>query len=63
MAKLSFGKYKNISIEFVNSSYLKWLLESDWFEDQYPEDFEAVEEEWNTRNYEQSHFYQDKVHI
>ena len=61
--KLPFGKYKNISLELIPSGYLKWLLEQDWFEEKFSDEFTAVEEVMSTRDYEQSHFYEDKVHI
>ena len=63
MAKLCFGKYVNISIDFINSGYLKWLVDEDWFDEKYPEHAEAVEDELNKRDHEQSHFYKDKVHV
>lgn len=61
--RFSFGKYKDISVEFVNSGYLKWLLDQDWFEEKYPDDYEFVVEEHGRRDDEQSHFYGDKVYI
>lgn len=61
--KLPFGKYKGIHIDFVNSGYLKWLCDQDWFMDKFPEELNTVEEELNRRDYEDGHFYEDKVHI
>lgn len=59
--KLPFGKYKNVSIEFINSGYLKWLLGEDWFHDKYSEIADAVEEEYARRGDNSEHFYEDKV--
>lgn len=61
--RLPFGKYKNISLELVPSSYLKWLLEQDWFEEMFESEFSVVVDEMNKRGYEQSHFYEDKIHL
>lgn len=66
MSKLSFGRYSRnggVDIMFINSGYLKWLMDEDWFPDKYPNDFNAVEEELNRRDYEHDHFYEDKVKI
>lgn len=61
--RLTFGKYKDISIDFVNSGYLKWLIEQDWFEEKFQDQWDGVTDELSTRDYEQAHFYADKVHI
>lgn len=60
--KLPFGKYKNISIEFVNSGYLKWLLTQDWFLEKEKECL-AVEKELKIRDMNNDHFYEDKMKI
>jgi len=68
--KLNFGKYgpKNfppngISIEFVNSGYLKWLIDEDWFLRDSRNELLccAIEEELKLRDMNNDHFYQDKV--
>jgi len=66
--KLPFGKYgpskkfpSGVDIVFINSSYLKWLLEQDWFIDSDSDLVLAVEEELRLRDADNSHFWRDKV--
>lgn len=66
--KMPFGKYgpsslnpKGVSLEFINSGYLKWLLEQDWFIMKDDALVLAVEHELKLREKDSSHFYQDKV--
>jgi hypothetical protein len=61
--RFSFGKYKGISIEFVNSGYLKWLLGEEWFHDEYEELVVEVAEEYDRRTDNSEHFYKDKVKV
>lgn len=62
--KMPFGKYKNISLEFINSGYLKWLLQQDWFLNNYDDHLIiCVEMELNVRDLDGSHFYEDKVKL
>jgi len=63
MAKMPFGKYKGISLEFINSGYFKWLLDQAWFLGQSRNELLicAIEEEMNLRDADNSHFYKDKV--
>lgn len=61
MDHFSFGKYKGTNVVFVNSGYLKWLLDQDWFPEH--RDYDMVEEEINRRDHEFDHFYEDKVQV
>jgi hypothetical protein len=70
--KMSFGKYgpKNfppngVSIEFINSGYLKWLLEQDFFiTDKSKEPlYLDIQEEMNQRDINNDHFEKDKVKL
>lgn len=69
--KMPFGKYgpKNfppngLDICFINSGYLKWLIEEDWFIMKQDENLViAVEKELEEREMGNDHFYEDKVKI
>jgi len=62
--KMPFGKYKNVSICFINSGYLKWLMGQDWFVMERDEnEVIAVEKELEMRDADDSHFYRDKVNV
>ena len=64
MAKMTFGKYRGFDIAFINSGYLKWLIDQDWFVMKTPENLVvAVEKELKERDRGKSHFYDDKVDI
>ena len=55
-SKLPFGKFKGQSLAEIPSSYLSWLLEQDWFEDEYVSLFDDVQEENRWREETGSHF-------
>jgi len=57
MSILPFGNHKGQDIESIPSDYLKWLLESDWFDKKYPELVEEVEDELKYRDDWDKHFY------
>jgi len=61
--KIPFGKYKGVDICFINSNYLKWLIEQEWFfmPKRNEELVVAVEKEYEWRENTGAHFYQDKV--
>lgn len=68
--KMTFGKYgpahfspNGVSIEFINSGYLKWLMQADWFiMSTKHEDLRcAVEAELVNRDDWDAHFWKDKV--
>ena len=61
--KMPFGKYKGIDIIFINSGYLRWLLNEDWFISKDDDLVLAVEKELELRDMDDSHFYEDKVNI
>jgi len=69
MMKMKFGKYgprnfppDGADIVFINSDYLRWLLDSDWFLLNRPEEEAlAVEKELEERTFNHSHFFLDKV--
>ena len=64
MMKMPFGKYRGIDLVFINSGYLKWLIEQDWFVMRPDETMVlAVEKELGERERGMSHFYDDKVHV
>lgn len=56
MSVLFFGKYKGQDIESVPSVYLMYLLESDWFEEKYPEFVKEIDEEIGYRDDWSKHF-------
>jgi uncharacterized protein (DUF3820 family) len=61
--KIPFGKYKGVDICFVNSGYLKWLIEQEWFfmKKEHEDFVVVVEKELEWRENTGAHFYQDKV--
>jgi len=61
--RMPFGKYKNVDLVFINSGYLKWLLEQDWFIEKDNDLVLAVEEELRLRDADGSHFWKDKVRV
>jgi len=59
-----FGKYRDIELCFINSGYLKWLIDQDWFLKKFSEpEIMAVETELEIRDMDNSHFYEDKVSV
>jgi len=56
LATLTFGKFKGWDIEDVPSSYLKYLLSQEWFEEGYKDYYEAVVIENNYRDKYDKHF-------
>lgn len=71
--KMPWGKYgpiKNppngVDIAFINSGYLKWLLEQDWFLDDEKNELLilAFEDELKYRDQNNCHFYgEDKITV
>lgn len=59
--KMPFGKHRGVSLELINSNYLRWLIEEDWFIDRDDDLVVAVEEELKDRDKWDGHFYEDKV--
>ena len=62
---MPWGKYKGISLEFINSGYLKWLLQQG-FMLRKPENELLVcdiEKEIGLRDLDNSHFWKDKVKV
>ncbi len=68
---IPFGKYdpKNCppngaDICFINSGYLKWLINQDWFLGRSDETLLLeIEKELNLRDLNGDHFYEDKINI
>jgi len=56
MSIIVFGKYKGKDIEAIPSSYLKFLLESDWFDKKYPDLVKEMDKELKYRNDWNKHF-------
>jgi uncharacterized protein (DUF3820 family) len=46
---MPFGKHKGLDIEEVETSYLEWLVDQDWFANKFEKGFEAVKEELKYR--------------
>jgi uncharacterized protein (DUF3820 family) len=61
--KMKFGKYRGHDICFINSGYLKWLLDQDWFLKRDESEILAIEKELKLRDMDSSHFYQDKISV
>jgi uncharacterized protein (DUF3820 family) len=67
--KMPFGKYSKIhyppdgvSLEFINSGYLKWLMNQDFMLERKDETLLlAVEKELKFREENNCHFWKDKV--
>jgi len=57
MSILPFGNYKGKDIEDIPTDYLKWLLETDWFDKKYPELVDEIETELKYRDDWDKHFY------
>lgn len=57
---LSFGKYgpgaDHVPLSRIPSSYLRWLLELDWFEREHEDLIETLQEELAWRTQFDSHF-------
>lgn len=72
VTKMTFGKYgpskthpQGMDIAFINSSYLRWALEQDWFWRirSSAELEKAIERELEVRDRSDGHFYEDKVKV
>jgi len=61
--KMPFGKYKGHDICFINSGYLRWLLDQDWFLRRDENEILAIEKELELRDMDSSHFYEDKINV
>ena len=62
--KMTFGKYRGFDIAFLNSGYLKLLIDQDWFIMKQNENLVvAVEKELSERDFSHSHFYDDIIDI
>ena len=53
---LPFGAHKGKDIVDVDSEYLRWLLEQDWFLNKFKDLTKAIEEELNHRTKMNCHF-------
>jgi len=53
---LPFGKFVGKKVFQCPTSYLRWLLEKDWFEEKHPELFDDVQSEYNWREEASTHF-------
>jgi uncharacterized protein (DUF3820 family) len=47
---VSFGKHKGKPVEDVPDSYLRWLLEREWFCDKFPSQAMVLEKELDYRD-------------
>ena len=60
MTLLSFGKYSTGAVQRdineMPSDYLHWLMETDWFEDKFPEHHEEVESVLSERDAQGGHW-------
>lgn len=56
MSIMPFGMHKDKEIETIPSRYLKFLLESDWFEEKYLYLVNEIEEELAFRDTWHKHF-------
>lgn len=62
--KAPWGKYRGISLEFINSGYLRFLAKQNFMLKEKNEEFLlAIENELRLRDMDYSHFYEDKVMI
>ena len=48
--RIPFGKHVGDQIGDLPESYMRWCLDQDWFEKQYPELVEAMENELRFRD-------------
>ena len=55
--EMPFGKHKGQSIHDIPSPYFRWLLDQDWFEQQYPEIMTEVEGLLEWRDKYKQHIY------
>ncbi len=53
---LTFGKHAKKDIEAVPSNYLEWLLQQNWFQDQYEVLVQQIEAELAYRTDHDAHF-------
>ena len=63
--KMPFGKYRGVELCFINSGYLKWLIDQDWFLRKSENELLIcdIEKELELRDIDNSHFWEDKVKI
>lgn len=47
--KVAFGKHQGKQVGDLPTSYMRWCLDQDWFESQYPEYVDAFENELRFR--------------
>lgn len=50
MSLIPFGKFSGKDIDEIPNTYLRWLVEQDWFEKQYSDLLTEVESELEYRN-------------
>jgi len=48
--RLTFGKYRGQQLGDVPESYLRWCLDQEWFEKQYPDMVDPFESELRFRD-------------
>ena len=63
--KMPWGEYKGVDIVFINSNYLKWIIDQDWFLAKSQNELLCcdIEKELNERDFSHGHFYDDKVRV
>jgi hypothetical protein len=49
MWTMPFGKHEGEDIEDIPTSYLRWLLDQEWFPEKYPRGYEYADAELNYR--------------
>jgi len=54
---MPFGKYVDEDIRDICSNYLEWLMEQDWFEEEFEDLCQRVGEELEIRTRSYGHFY------
>ena len=63
--KMPWGKYRDVGLWAINSGYLKWVIDQDWFLKDARNELLccAIEKEIELRDLDNSHFYKDKATV
>lgn len=43
---MPFGKHEGTKLQDLPANYVEWLLEQEWFQDEYPDYYEYLEENY-----------------
>ena len=61
MAIIPFGKYRGEEIEDIPSSYLRFLLNEEWFEERFEDLYDEVSDVYDYRDRHDLHWEEEKI--